>query len=244
MVHLKVKLAENISEPTCPSQNYGALVVPWQSKIPGAATDPTAFGKQIEKEMNVSRQNILKNKTDSQEVYKKYYNKRTGAEPREFPVGSLVFAQSQPRAPKLEGKYYGPLIVLKIAQIAPEAPRAYLLQNVKTGLLHKGLINGNRLKLANIRRDIIEIPVKAAIKDSAQSSDAIRIADKAKLHVNCHQGSVTPAVLNTATSGYIARHNANYSNQRHQKQVLGNNSNCTIRPTSVTTNKMPGVTRR
>jgi len=86
---------------------------PMETTLP---TDPDLFGKQIEREMNVLRQNILKNKTDSQEIYRTYYNQRNQAEASEFPVGSLVFAKSQPRASKLEPKYFGPLVVLKIAK--------------------------------------------------------------------------------------------------------------------------------
>ena len=53
-----LKLAENISETTCPSQNYGAYAVPRQSKISGAATATFPVTKNLI-DLQVLRHSIL-----------------------------------------------------------------------------------------------------------------------------------------------------------------------------------------
>jgi len=184
--------------------NVNAHFDPMETAFP---TDPLQFEKQIENEMKVLRQNILKNKTDSAEVYRKNYNKRTKAEASEYPVGSLVLVQSPPRESKLFPKYQGPMVILKIAQFAPEAPRSYLLQSLKTGKIHAGLISGDRLKKYYVRNNI-DIPVVSKNKDVPQSADANRLVDNVKPSAGCHNANGRTTVKTA-----IGRHNAKYNAQ-------------------------------
>jgi hypothetical protein len=191
-------------------KNPSQVNLPFDVMETALPSDPIVFAKQIESEMKVLRQAISKNKTESAEVYRKAYNKRTHAEANEYPIGSLVLIKSPPRDSKLKPKYEGPFIVLKIAQFAPEAPRTYLVQNLKTGKVHSGLVSGDRLQKFYVRNNI-DIPELAQSTDSPQSD---RREEKAKPKADGHHANGRRPVK-ALTGRHNVRYNANYSDQKY-----------------------------
>jgi len=119
---------------------------------PSIPTDPKKFEQQLTKEMRTLRENILANKTESQRVYKTYYDNHFKTEQKLYPVGSLVLVSAPPRESKLHKRFEGPFMVLQAIQQDKNAPRVYLLQNIKSGKIRSGLINGDRIKPLPVRQ--------------------------------------------------------------------------------------------